>query len=182
MVKFKNHHLRGGLILSTHLNNALVAQRKSRNFLSSRSQVRLLSGVLCGEYRRDYNLNRGLRVRFPSSALAGVAQLAEQWSQNSPCTSCLRVTLMARRRYPPIPHRLICYGVDPKLWAKRYDLEPFSYPCYKCGKMTETTIPFVQGTMRGLVAPICNCGHPTPPYCMVRDSKYGDLFSMDTLY
>jgi hypothetical protein len=138
--------------------------------------------VLCGEYCRDYNLNRRLWVRVPSSASADVAQLAEQWSQNSPCSSCLRVTFMARRREPSIPPRLICYGVDPKRWAKRYDLQPFSFPCYKCGRMGETTIPFVQGTMRGLTAPVCKCGHPTPPYCMVRAPEHGDLFSKDTLY
>jgi hypothetical protein len=43
--------------------------------------------------------------------------------------------------------------------------------------MQTTSIPFAQGTLRGLQAPPCICGHPHPPYSMVRDSKYGDLFT-----
>lgn len=73
--------------------------------------------------------------------------------------------------------RLYVYGITVEAWTARYGVQPFSYPCYQCGRMCTTTIPFVQGTLRGLQAPPCECGHPYPPYAMVRDSAYGDLFT-----
>jgi hypothetical protein len=56
-----------------------------------------------------------------------------------------------------------------------------------CGAMLTTTIPFAQGTLRGLQAPPCVCGYhrepkgpddvvSRPPYALVRDPKFGDLF------
>ena len=71
--------------------------------------------------------------------------------------------------------RLLIYGVTAAEWTRRHGVEPFSHPCYGCGSMQTTSIPFVQGTLRGLTAPRCTCGHENPPFAMVRDSKYGDL-------
>lgn len=67
-----------------------------------------------------------------------------------------------RRRF------LLVHGADPKLWAERYSLTPFTYPCGACGEPLTTTLPFANGPMRGLVAPRCLCGNEKPPYCIVR--------------
>lgn len=77
--------------------------------------------------------------------------------------------------------RLIIHGADPKAWAERYDIEPFTRACRWCGIEQTTSIPFAQGTLRGLVAPPCKCTDPNvnPPYCMVRDARFGDLFDGD---
>jgi hypothetical protein len=72
---------------------------------------------------------------------------------------------------------LIVLGADAERWAKRYDIEPFSHPCSECGRMLTTSIPFAEGTLRGLVAPRCACGNDLTPYGAVRDPKFGDLFS-----
>jgi hypothetical protein len=69
------------------------------------------------------------------------------------------------------------YGVTAEAWADRYGIEVFSHPCIECGRVLTTSIPFAQGQLRGLQAPPCECGHTQTPYGLVRDSKYGDLFS-----
>lgn len=46
--------------------------------------------------------------------------------------------------------------------------------------MCTTTIPFVQGTLRGLQAPPCECGNERTPFGLVRDPAYGDLFDLDS--
>lgn len=73
--------------------------------------------------------------------------------------------------------RFLIYGVTAEAWTKRYGIEAFTHPCYRCGAPCTTSIPFAQGTLRGLQAPPCVCGHEWPPYALVRDPKYGDLFS-----
>lgn len=73
--------------------------------------------------------------------------------------------------------RFIVYGVAAEQWATRYGLEAFSYPCSECGRMCTTSIPFAQGTLRGLQSPRCECGNEKTPFAMVRDSKHGDLFT-----
>ena len=73
--------------------------------------------------------------------------------------------------------KLIVLGVTAEAWADRYGIVPFTHPCTRCKKPRTTSIPFAQGQLRGLVAPKCDCGHPHPPYCIVRDPKYGDLFT-----
>lgn len=35
---------------------------------------------------------------------------------------------------------------------------------------------FAYQQLRGLKAPTCTCGNKYTPFCIVRDSKYGDLF------
>lgn len=74
---------------------------------------------------------------------------------------------------------LFVFGIDRERSAARYDLEAFTHPCYQCGAELSTTIPFAYGTLRGLVAPQCVCGHTGTPYCVVR--AYGDILSGDTL-
>jgi hypothetical protein len=76
---------------------------------------------------------------------------------------------------------LFLFGVDRKRWATRYDLEEFSHPCLMCGAELSTTIPFVYGTLRGLIAPQCVCGHTGTPYCVVRDPAYGDLLTGESI-
>ncbi len=65
-------------------------------------------------------------------------------------------------------------------WAKRHGLEPFTHPCYVCDRPCTTSIPFVvQRTgyrLHGLIAPVCECGHPTPPYEIVGPTL-GHLFA-----
>jgi len=72
---------------------------------------------------------------------------------------------------------LVAHGADPVVWAKRHGIESFSTPCCVCGAVQTTSLPFASGQLRGLVAPMCACGHPNPPYCVVRDARFGDLFS-----
>jgi hypothetical protein len=64
---------------------------------------------------------------------------------------------------------LVVHGYDAARWAKRYDIQPFTHPCYKCNAPTTTSIAFASGKCRGLAAPQCACGHPSPPYCIVGD-------------
>lgn len=77
-----------------------------------------------------------------------------------------------RRKNPPLPPRLVLHGFDPVAWAKRWGIEVKPVACYHCGAMLELTLPFVRGTLRGLVAPPCACGghvgNSNPPYCEVR--------------
>lgn len=73
--------------------------------------------------------------------------------------------------------RLYIYGITAEEWIRRYGMEPFSYPCYHCARILTTSIPFAQGTLRGLQAPVCECGDEKTPYVIVRDPKYGDLFT-----
>ena len=72
---------------------------------------------------------------------------------------------------------LIAHGACPKSWAKKYDIEPFDLDCSKCGETMTTSLPFTVGQFRGLVAPQCYCGNEDTPYCIVRDFRFGDLFS-----
>lgn len=73
--------------------------------------------------------------------------------------------------------RLFVHGVSAKAWAKFHRIEIFSYPCSDCGRVLTISRPFVQGQLRGLAAPPCECGNLKTPYGMVRAEKYGDLFS-----
>jgi hypothetical protein len=66
------------------------------------------------------------------------------------------------------------YGTDPARWALRHGLQPFTHPCIDCGAPRTTSIPFVSGEYRGLVAETCACGNDLPPYCIVRHGG-GDL-------
>lgn len=73
--------------------------------------------------------------------------------------------------------RLYVHGVSAEAWTKRFGVEPFDAPCSKCGRALTTSIPFVQGTLRGLQAPRCECGNEKTPFGIVRDARYGDLFT-----
>lgn len=73
--------------------------------------------------------------------------------------------------------RLYVLGVTVAEWTARYGVEPFTHPCSDCGRTLTTTRPFMQGALRGLAAPPCVCGQDRAPYALVRDPKYGDLFT-----
>lgn len=75
--------------------------------------------------------------------------------------------------------KLLIHGIDAKAWARRHDIEPFTSACHRCGTVQTTSIPFAEGNLRGLVAPPCKCTDPNvrPPYCVVRDPRFGDLFT-----
>lgn len=83
----------------------------------------------------------------------------------------------ARRRR--ITHRarwlIAAQGVDPVRWARRWGIEPFTFPCSQCERDLTTSIPFAVGALRGLVAPRCACGNYLTPYAVVRDPRAGDL-------
>jgi hypothetical protein len=68
-------------------------------------------------------------------------------------------------------------GADPLRWAQRFGIEAFAAPCSECGRSLETTVPCANSTLRGLRAPRCVCGNERTPYCVVRDPRFGDLFS-----
>lgn len=72
---------------------------------------------------------------------------------------------------------LTVHGVTVEQWTARYGIEPFSHPCSECGRVLTTTIPFAQGTIRGLRAPDCECGNDATPFGMVRDPAFGDLLT-----
>lgn len=69
---------------------------------------------------------------------------------------------------------LLILNADPDRWAKRYGIAPFTQPCARCGAPSATSIPFAAGDNRGLIAPVCACKHPTPPYALVR-ADGGDI-------
>lgn len=81
-----------------------------------------------------------------------------------------------RQATPRVKPRLVVHGTTAKAWAERYGIQPFSHPCSECGRVLTTSIPFAQGTLRGLQAPRCECGNERTPYCIVRDPAHGDLF------
>lgn len=66
-------------------------------------------------------------------------------------------------------------GGDPAKWANRYGIEPFTHPCRECGLYFTTSIPIARGTLRGLIAPVCECGNADTPYCVV--SAKGDVLA-----
>jgi hypothetical protein len=72
--------------------------------------------------------------------------------------------------------RLIIHGADPVKWARRYGIQAFTADCYGCGAARECTLPFAQGKLRGLIAPVCECGKANPPYCMV-SATGGDVLN-----
>jgi hypothetical protein len=93
-----------------------------------------------------------------------------------------------KRRPAPI---LVVHGVSVEAWTKRHGVTPFTSPCGNCGRVLTTSIPFVRGTLRGLMSPSCECGavslaeaesmppnqrRSITPYGLVRDSRVGDLF------
>lgn len=86
---------------------------------------------------------------------------------------------MGKRPKPKL--RMIVHGITAEAWAKRWGIQPFSYPCSECGRMCTTSIPFAQGTLRGLQSPVCECGNERTPYGVVRDPAHGDLFDGDLL-
>ena len=71
--------------------------------------------------------------------------------------------------------KLLAYGISTETWTKRFGVLPFSYPCIDCGEVLHTSIPFVQGDLRGLQAPPCICGNTQTPFAIVRDPRIGDL-------
>ena len=82
-----------------------------------------------------------------------------------------RITERAMRE----PVRFLVFGVSAAEWTRRYGVQPFEYPCYVCGRLLATSIPFAQGELRGLAAPQCACGDKQGPYAAVRDPALGDL-------
>jgi hypothetical protein len=81
------------------------------------------------------------------------------------------------RRRPRYAPRLLVVGVTAEQWTARYGVKPYSHACGRCGRVLTTTEPFAKGTLRGLRAPTCLCGNERTPYVVVRDPKYGDLFT-----
>lgn len=72
---------------------------------------------------------------------------------------------------------LVVLGANAARWAARYGIEPFSQPCSKCGALLTTSVPFACDSLRGLLAPRCECGNEQTPYCVVREPGSGDLFT-----
>jgi hypothetical protein len=69
----------------------------------------------------------------------------------------------------------VAVNSDPKEWARRYDIEPFTHPCHCCGAELTTTIPIASRTLRGMSAPNCDCGNARPPICLVAAPGHDDL-------
>lgn len=70
---------------------------------------------------------------------------------------------------------VVVHGIEPDVWAQRYDIEPFETSCPDCGALAKSSIPVAVGELRGLMVPPCPCGSRNRAYCLVRDPKYGDL-------
>lgn len=73
---------------------------------------------------------------------------------------------------------LIGHGSSANAWAKRYQIEPFSHPCGDCGTTLTTSLPFAHRHLRGLIAPVCDCGNDRTPYAVVSSEgrTIADLF------
>lgn len=56
---------------------------------------------------------------------------------------------------------------DPKRWSSRHGVEAFTIECRFCGVDMVTSIPFAYGKLRGLIAPVCECGNDDTPYAIV---------------
>lgn len=69
---------------------------------------------------------------------------------------------------------LVIHGQDLMEWCKKWGLRIVEAPC-KCGRTLFTTLPFVCGPRRGVIAPQCECGHYGMPFCMIRID--GDFLS-----
>lgn len=59
-------------------------------------------------------------------------------------------------------------GPSAEAWARRYGIDPFTTPCSVCSRPCTTSVPIAAPGLRGLMAPTCACGHPRPPYAVVR--------------
>lgn len=77
------------------------------------------------------------------------------------------------KRLKRTPPRLFVHGITTAEWTRRYGVEPFSHPCSECGRVLTTTLPFAQGTLRGLEAPTCECGNERTPYAMLLEGPHG---------
>ena len=118
-----------------------------------------------GAYHRGSRRPRACRKLVRSSMDAA------QVRSSAPSVVPASAALMNRDRF------LVLLGTDPSVWARRYDIEPFREPCYVCGTELTTSVPFAFETLRGLLAPTCVCGNADTPYCVVRDPRFGDLFT-----
>lgn len=58
---------------------------------------------------------------------------------------------------------LLIHGADPAAWAEKHSLLPAEFPC-ECGRPRTPTVPFAEGTMRGLQSEPCECG-ALPSWC-----------------
>jgi hypothetical protein len=56
-------------------------------------------------------------------------------------------------------------------WCKRYNIQPKTNKCRKCGKLQTTTIPIASKSFRGLQAELHECG---------RNYRLATLVSADT--
>lgn len=65
---------------------------------------------------------------------------------------------------------LTVHGVSTERWTARHGIEPLTAPCQDCGAPRTTTVPVAFGPLRGLRAPVCECGSEAWPYCLVGDS------------
>ena len=95
-----------------------------------------------------------------------------RWSILCSACECARVrTQRPKRAATNDEVRLCIHGVTAEEWTDRHGVEPFAHPCFECGRMLMTTIPFVQGHVRGLQAPRCECGNQCTPYAIVLDAE-----------
>ena len=58
-------------------------------------------------------------------------------------------------------------GANPRAWAARHGIEPFTAPCSDCGVECTTTVPIVRFGRPGLRAADCSCGNKSTPYCLI---------------
>lgn len=57
-------------------------------------------------------------------------------------------------------------------WCATYELEVLTVNCRKCGRPISANMPFWVGTVRGLVAPVCACGHNQGTHTFI-DTDFG---------
>lgn len=69
-------------------------------------------------------------------------------------------------RYAP---RIVLYGFDLQKWMSKWGLDPIDpIPCPKCGTPRAPTLPYLQGSLRGVLSEPCSCGNKSnAPYSFV---------------
>lgn len=102
------------------------------------------------------------------SAQWGVDEFDEPELENEDLESANQAVSWLRDQFDPekreTPKRfapkLILYGFDFDKWVERWDLcPPEDIPCPKCGTPRSPTLPFQQGTLRGVLSKPCICGY-----------------------
>jgi hypothetical protein len=127
--------------------------------------------------RRRYEVHRDTgRLKRPISTLSRPTHEVAPWRLFVVATSVRSAASPGAGVMNPARF-FVVLGTGAAQWAARYNIEPFSVPCDLCGAEQSTTQPFAYQSFRGLVAPKCQCGSDSTPYCVVAAPGARDLLT-----